>query len=610
MKSVNMLLSVVCRVMTIRRFVLLCILCFSSFSGIQAQQDSIKEQYENNKTKIEAVRAILRQTETKSPIVDQTPPPAVDENKIKPPANDNQAQQAIPNLLTLPEQYENNKAKIEAVRAILRQTETNSPIVNQTPPPAVDENKIKPPANDNQAQQTIPYLLTIPEPDAPYNDVKDKKWTLENCIQYAIDHNINVKQLELQKEDAEILNNTAKNSRLPNLNATTSQEWDFYRTNYSGYDTVYNSKSRSVSNFGLSSSIPLFTGFRIPNEIAKTKLEIQAATENLAKAKEDLSLNITSLFLQVLFYKELLSIDGNQLELSKNQVKRTGLLVEAGSVPKSQLYDIQAQVAKDEVALVEAKNNLDLALIDLAQALELEKNSGFDIYAPEFEGDIINLFIGSLLPPDRIYESAVIIKPGIKGQEYKVESAEKSLKIAEAGYLPQLDLLLSAGTNYLYVYNPEKRFNPLTQRSMEENDSFSDQLKNNNNRIIGFNLTVPIFNRFSVKNQVKRAKIDIQNQLLILENSKKSLYKEIQIAHKNSTASIEKYRSSEKSVQAASLAFNYALKRYELGNSSVYEFNEAKTRYIQSQSELVQSKYEYILRTKILDFYMGVPIKL
>jgi outer membrane protein len=543
--------------MTTKSLTLSLIVYFFSFTEIHAQEKSVNEQFEEYKAKIEEVRAKLRKKETQSTKGTQTPTP-------------------------------------------------KSPKGSQTPaPPPVEEIKL-PPVEDNPEQQTI---LPVKQ-DSLYRDVENIKWSLEECIQYAIDNNISIKQLELQKQDAEIQNNTAKNSRLPDLNASINQDWNFYRTNYNAYDTVYNSKSQSVSSIGLTSSIPLFTGFRIPNEIAKTKLEIQAATENLAKAKEDISLNITSLFLQVLFYKELLSIDINQLELSKKQVKRTELLVEAGSVPKSQLYDIHAQVAKDEVALVEAKNNLDLGLIDLAQALELEKYSEFDIYAPEFEGDIINQFIESLVPSNLIYESAVIIKPGIKGQEYKVESAEKSLKIAEAGYLPQLDLLLSAGTNYLYLYNPGGFLNPLTQKPMEYNDTFSDQLKNNSNPIIGFNLTVPIFNRYTVKNQVKRAKIDIQNQQLILENAKKSLYKEIQIAHKNSTAAIEKYRSSEKSVQAASVAFNYAQKRYELGNSSVYEFSEAKTRYIQSQSELVQSKYEYILRIKILDFYKGIPIKL
>ncbi|MDR3338782.1 MAG: TolC family protein [Candidatus Symbiothrix sp.] len=552
MKPLNIFLSGICRVMTMRSLVLLFCLYFPFSFGIQAQEKSIKEQIEELRLK------------------------KVNQNK----------------LLSQEPVYIEKKDSIE------QKTQAE----DQTTTPKASVNESKHPVNDNQELQTI-----ILKQDSLYEYIKEKKWSLEECIQYAIDHNISIKQLELQKKDTEIQNSTAKYSRLPDLNASTGQEWDFYKISY---DTVYNNKSRSVSSFELSSSIPLFTGFRIPNEIARTKLEIQAVSENLAKAKEDLSLNITSLFLQVLFYKELLSIDDNQLELSKNQVKRTELLVKAGSVPKSQLYDIYAQVAKDEFALVEAKNNLDLALIDLAQALELEKNLGFDIYAPEFEGDIINQFIGSIAPPDQIYEGAVIVKPGIKGQEYKVESAEKSLKIVEAGYLPQLDLLLSAGTNYLYLYNPETRLSPLTQSPLEENDSFSNQLKNNNNRIIGLKLTIPIFNRFSVKNNVKRAKIDIQNQQLILENAKKSLYKEIQIAYKNSTASIEKYRSSEKSVQAASLAFNYAQKRYELGNSSVFEFNEAKTRYIQSQSELVQSKYEYILRVKILDFYMGVPINL
>ena len=440
------------------------------------------------------------------------------------------------------------------------------------------------------------------------------KWSLDACIQYAIDHNINVKLLQLQQEEAEIQQSTAKNSRLPNLNAGVNQEWSFGRTEdlLAKLQGEYDVWNQSVTAANIQSVIPLLTGFRIPNEMARTKLEFKVATQNLEKAKDDLSLNITSLFLQVLFNKELYNINEKQLELSSLQVERTQRLVQAGSVPKSQIYDIEAQVAKDSVAILNAQNSVDLALLDLAQSLELEEDKNFDIYVPDFSGNVIAMFTSSLQSPDRIYENALNTKPVIRGQEYKVESAKKALKIAAAGYYPQLDLSLGYRTHFQHVYRPLVQPNPADPLGppMELNTPFSDQIRNYGTEFIGLTLNIPIFNRFQVRNQVRSARVDILYQQLVLDNTKKTLYKEIQTAYKNAVAAQEKYRASDKSVKSASESFEYTQRRYELGNATVFEFDEARTRLRQSQLEQVQAKYEFILRTKILDFYNGIPVKL
>jgi outer membrane protein len=432
-----------------------------------------------------------------------------------------------------------------------------------------------------------------------------KQWTLEECIQYAIANNITIKQIELQQENAEINLNTSQNSRLPDLGAGIGQNWNFGFT--SGRDNVNNNQNNSNTNFSVSSSMPLFTGFRISNEIARDKLELKAATENLQKAKEDLSLNIASLFLQVLFNKELLKVNQEQLNLSQTQVAKTKSLVEVGKVPQSQLYDIESQVAKDEVSVIEAKNNLALSLLDLAQSLELENATSFDIYTPEIE-NVIEEYMSSVQPPQIIFNNALSYKPVIKAQEYKMESAEKTLNIAKSGYLPTLSLNAGYGTGYYYVYNL-KGVNPATGLPFQ-NEIFSDQIKNSSREYIGLSLNIPIFNRFAVRNQVRNAQINIHNQQLELDNVKKTLYKEIQTAYLNATAAQEKYRASGKAVKASTESFKYAQERYEVGKSSVFEFNEAKNKWVQSQSEQIQAKYDYIFRTKILDFYNGVPIGL
>ena len=421
-----------------------------------------------------------------------------------------------------------------------------------------------------------------------------KAWTLEECIQYAIANNITIKKIQLDRENVEINLNTAQMSRLPNLNAGMGQNWSFGRTQIQS--GLYENRSQSNTNLSVSSSTPLFTGFRITNEIERNKLALQAATENLAKAKEDLSLGVASLFLQVLFCKELLKVNEEQLLLSRTQVTKTQTLFEAEKVPPSQLYDIEAQMAKDEVSVVQAKNNLALALLDLAQSLELENQTGFDVYAPETK-DVISEYMSSVQPPQIIYNNALNIKPVVKAQEYNVQGAEKYLAIAKSGYFPSLNLSLGYGTNYFYQYK-------------YANDPFGDQFKNNANEYIGLNLNIPIFNRYSTRNQVRSAQLNIHNQQLELDNVKKTLYKEIETAYLNATAAQEKYRASDKAVKATTESFKYAQERYEIGKSSVFEFSEAKTRLVQSQSEQIQAKYDYIFRTKILDFYNGIPIEL
>jgi outer membrane protein len=438
-------------------------------------------------------------------------------------------------------------------------------------------------------------------------NAQTKQWTLEKCIQYAIDHNITIKQIALEKESAEVELNTAQMSRLPNLNANAGQTWDLgYSPGKSGVNA---SQTQANTSFSIVSSMPLFTGFRIPNEIEKNKLELKAATENLEKAKEDLALNIASLFLQALFNKELVKINEEQLNLSQKQVDRTNILVNVGKVPKSQLYDIESQVAKDEVSLLQAKNDLELALLDLRQSLELENDISFDIYTPEIE-DVISEYMNSVQPPKIIFNNAVNIKPVIKEQQYRVQSAEKTLKIAESGYLPSLSLNLGYNTAYYHIYDL-KQMNPETgEMDPANNTAFSKQFSENGREYIGLSLSIPIFNRYSVRNQVRSAKLNIQNRQLALDNTKKTLFKEIQTAYLNATAAQEKYRAAGKAVDAGAESFRYARERYETGKSSVFEFNEARTKLIQSRGEQVQAKYDYIFRTKILDFYNGIPIKL
>ena len=347
--------------------------------------------------------------------------------------------------------------------------------------------------------------------------------------------------------------------------------------------------------------MPIFDGFKIPNDIAARKLDLQAAIESLNKAKEDLAVNIASYYLQVLYNKELQRVAQLQVDLDREQVNKTEAMVNAGKVPLSQLYDIKAQLARDEVTLTEATNNVQLALLDLAQSLELERSDrSFDVVTPQIT-DAVAENMSSILPPETIFDQAVTFKPQIKEQEYLLESQKRMLKVAQAGYYPKLNFGASYSNGYYHTSMGGE---------FADTRSFGDQLKQNGQKIVGFSLSIPLFNRFQVRNSVRSARIGINNQQLLLENSKKTLYKEIQQAYYNATAAQEKYTASDKSVASSREAFSYVQARYEAGKSTVFEFNEAKTKYAQSLAEQAQAKFDFIFRAKILDFYRGTPLKL
>lgn len=424
-----------------------------------------------------------------------------------------------------------------------------------------------------------------------------KQWSLEECIRYAIENNIDLKQRELEQQSREVDLHTSKYSWLPSLNASVGENFGFGRSE--SKDGLIVDRNSANTTAGIQLSMPLLD-LKIPSDIAARKLDLKASFETLNKAKEDLSINVASYFLQALYNKEMLKIAELQVALSSEQVTKTEALYNAGKVPVSQLYDMKAQLAKDEVTLTESKNNVKLALLDLAQSLELERDGeNFDVLEPETD-DAVEQYMSSIIPPDQVYDHAVGFKPQIKEQEYLLESQKKMLKVAQAGYYPKLNFSVGYSNGYYHNFG-DGDYN---------NASFSNQLKNNGQKSIGFSLSIPIFNRFQVRNSVRSARINIHNRELMMENSKKTLYKEIQQAYYNATAAQEKYVSSDKSVDASKIAFSYAEERYGAGKSTVFEYSEAKTKYAQSLAEQTQSKYNFIFRAKILDFYNGTPITL
>lgn len=417
-------------------------------------------------------------------------------------------------------------------------------------------------------------------------------WDLKRCIDYAIEHNLSIKQQEDIQQQNEIEVSTAKWNRLPNLNGGVSHSFNFGRSIQA--DNTYKSLNTQNTGLNLSTSVPLFTGMQLTNNIALAKLNLKAAVEDLNKAKEDISIQVTSNYLQVLFNKELSKIAHEQVMLSKEILSQKEAFFANKKISKADLYEAKSRVAQDELSAVQAENNYKLSLLDLSQLLELPNPDEFEIAVPETD-TLVNADI--LMSPVDIYAEAIAVKPTVKAAQYRLEGAQKNIRIAQSAYYPQLSLSAGLSTNY---YNVSGR----------ENGHFGAQLRDNFSQYIGFSLSVPIFNRFATRNRVRNARIQQHSFNLQLEEVKKNLYKEIQQAYYNAINASTQYASSRTANQAAQLSFNVMKEKYIVGKANSTEYNEARTIWMKAISDFIQAKYDYLFRCKILDFYRGIPLNI
>jgi outer membrane protein len=415
-------------------------------------------------------------------------------------------------------------------------------------------------------------------------------WDLRKCISYAIEHNLSIKRQEATLDQNKVDLNTAQWSRLPNVNGSVGQSFNFGRALQA--DNTYGNRNTQSTNFSIGTNIPLFTGLQIPNNIALAKLNLKAAIEDLNKAKEDISIQVTSYYLQVLFNEELAIVAHNQVALSKEQLERKVAFFKNGKSSEAEVYEAKSRLAQDEMSAIQADNNYQLALLDLAQALELPTPEGFRIAAPQIE-DIT----GTLSLPDDVYAQALLNKPSIKAAQYRLEGASKSIRIAQSGWFPQLNFSAGLSTNYYNI-------------SGIENASFSRQWHQNFNKYLQFSLSIPLFNRFETRNRVKSARIQRNALSWQLEESKKTLYKEIQQAYYNAIASEAKYKSSRTASEAAEATFKLMSEKYANGKATATEYNEMRTSWMKALSDHIQARYDYLFRSKILEFYQGVPLEL
>ena len=415
-------------------------------------------------------------------------------------------------------------------------------------------------------------------------------WSLQQCIEHAITHNLSIKQKEAARDQSAVELNTAQWSRLPNLNGNVGQSFNFGRAIQA--DNTYGNRNTRNTNFSVGTSIPLFTGMQIPNNIALSKLNLKAATEDLNKAKEDISIQVASYYLQVLFNEELVKIAQRQVELSQEQLDRKVTFFKNGKASEAEVYEAKSRVAQDEYSLVQAQNNHQLALLDLSQLLELPTPENFQIETPNVEA-----FSTQLSLPDEVYAQALLNKPAIKAAQYRLEGAAKSIRIAQSAWYPQLSFGAGIGTNYYSITGIE-------------NASFGSQWHQNMNKYLQFSLSIPLFNRFATRNRVKSARIQRNALAWQLEESKKALYKEIQQAYYNARAAESQYQSSQTASQSAEASFKLMSEKYANGKATTTEYNEMRATWMKALSEQVQARYDYLFRSKILEFYQGKQLTL
>lgn len=419
-----------------------------------------------------------------------------------------------------------------------------------------------------------------------------KEWTLRQCIDYALANNITVKQQDVTRRQNEVELSTARNSRLPNLSASASQNWSFGRGLTS--ENTYSNQNTSSTSLSLGTSVPLFTGFRIPRTIELNKLNLEAATADLGKARDDISVQVAQAYVQILYNIELRDVAQRQIDIDSMQVERLREMYRTGKASGVEVAQQEATLAQSRLTLTQADNDYRISLLTLAQLLELPSPEGFTIVRP----DIATLTVdeAAALPlPDEIFQEAIAFKPEVKAETLRLKSTEMSIKIAQSALWPTLSLSAGLGSNY-YKTNGF------------DTESFGRQMRNNFSQYIGLSLNIPIFNRFETRNSIRSARLDRESQQLRLDDVKKTLYKEIQQAYYNAVAARAQYASSTEATASNKAAFDLMSAKYEYGKANITEFNESKNNWLKAESDLARAKYEYMYDTSLLDFYRGRPL--
>ena len=456
----------------------------------------------------------------------------------------------------------------------------------------------------------------------PFLMFSQHKWTLEECINYALDNSI---ELQQQKISMAINKNNltqAKLSLLPSLSVSANHNYMRGHT-IDPFTNEFIPNKSNTENFSVSSSVTLFNGFRMLNNVKYQKFNFLSSVENLKKTTNTISLNIASAFLQILYAKESLRLSEEQYETNKLQVENSRKLYNAGSVSVDNYLDAQAQLANANLQVVNAENTLKMAVLSLIQLMNLPADSldNFDVVVPDVE-DLSNESL--LLPLDTLVKKAIAVLPDYKAAEYNLHSKEYSLKMAQGNRSPRVFLSVSYGTGYSDTrkkgsYSPvivpvgfvATDSTPVYGWQMQYNEEpypFADQLNDNKSATVSLGVSIPIFSGYQTSTQIKNARLSLYSAKLEMQNTYNNIYKSVVQAYNDAKAALNKYNAAKKSLEAQKTSFENLSKKFSVGMVSYVDFNVAKNNLFKAENDMLQAKYEYVFKLKILDFYIGKPL--
>lgn len=414
-----------------------------------------------------------------------------------------------------------------------------------------------------------------------------KVWTLDECINYALEHNLDIQKSQLARQQAEYQWKASQIAWLPTLSASAGEYLGFGQS--PSYTGVYVSDNSSSASFGASLSLPLFQGLNVYNTAKSDALNLQATEMDQEAAKLNLKLNVMTYYMQVLYGKEAVEIARRQMELSAEQLEKTQQLFESGRVAEADVYESKAQFASDKANFTQTETDLALRTLTLMQALEIEEDEEFEVSEPEAFFANLGQEIGT---PQGTIKQALLNQPAMEAARLRLQKSHYDLKATKSAWYPTLDFYAGYSNGIYHYFSDNYPNTPL-----------DEQLKRNSRTQLGFSLNIPIFNGMKTKYRVKMMELSIADQQVVLENTEKSLRKEIRQAYGNANAAWQKMDAMENSLDASRVAYEYAKAGFEMGKKTLLELNESKTRYHKAESDLLQSRYEYLYRCKIIEFY-------
>lgn len=432
---------------------------------------------------------------------------------------------------------------------------------------------------------------------------QSKKWTLEECVKYALQNNISIKQSELDSKTALIDKKDAFGNFLPSFNASASHSWNI-GLNQDITTGLLRNQTTQFTSAGANVGIDIYKGMQNQNALRKANLSIVAAKYQLLKMQEDISLNVANAFLQVLFNKENLKVQKQQLGINEKQYLRSEELVKAGSIPRGDLLDVKATVALNNQNVISAENALLISKLSLAQLLQLKDFENFDVMDETNLTDQNNMLSQT---PASIYDQAVENRTELKIARTNLKIAQKNIDIAKGAFQPTLQGFYSFNSRVSYADVPEFD-NTGNIIGTKKSAPFFTQFGDNKGQSFGAQLSIPILNGFSVRNNVERFKVNFERSKIAVEQQEIDLQRNVFIAFTDAKGALNAYESAVAVLEARQGAYNYAKERYDVGLMNSFDFNQSQTLLTNAQSDVIRTKYDYIFKIKIVEFYFGIPL--